>query len=65
MVFQARRIKVKDEMFIREWHKEKVRVTFGDKDLSHFELTRVIPKTIHCLSFEFRAVLDPDQAQPF
>ena len=58
--FHARRINVKDEIFISEWDKENARVHFSDKDLSHFELTRVIPKTIHCLSFEFRAVLDPD-----
>ena len=32
--FHARRINVKDEIFISEWDKENARVHFSDKDLS-------------------------------
>ena len=32
--FHARRINVKDEIFISEWDKENARIHFGDKDLS-------------------------------
>ena len=31
--FHARRINVKDEIFILEWDKESARVHFSDKDL--------------------------------
>ena len=32
--FHARRINVKDEIFISEWDKENARIYFSDKDLS-------------------------------
>ena len=32
--FHARRINVKDEIFISEWDKENARIHFSDKDLS-------------------------------
>ena len=67
--FHARRINVKDEIFISEWDKENARIYFSDKDLSEIRnaMTEDIFNTdktsrsglcytkLRCLIFAFRA----------
>ena len=61
--YSATKIFLKFEMLCHEWRHFKYAKVNTDKT----SVTRVIPKTFHCLIFAFRAtnaVLDPDRAQP-